>query len=350
MTIALTVTSETPSGTSTYAEKPRARLSAPVSSPVLGRLVRAGEAWRVAQRHLDPAERRPDVCVFDGAARPVPPRGGRRSHPGHGHPPPRKTRARRTAAGACVPSRRRWRAHARGRGPAGARRRPSTRCRPRATTSLGGRSRARLPRPGGGTSRWAAPTTRPSAVTTTSRTSAFAWNAHPPISTCPESAIVSTCRSSEPRRPRRGLPPARAGVRVLNFDRLHRWASRRVTCHVPAPPRLRRFTRVRLAWREGCGRMTAMTAPTDQAPAALVHYAVADAVAMITLDSPANRNALSRQLVTGSSPPRARRRGPRLRAVLIEPRGRSSAPAPTSPRRRARAWRPAPAASSTCSG
>ena len=43
VTIALTVTSETPSGTSTYAEKPRARLSAPVSSPVLGRLVRAGE-------------------------------------------------------------------------------------------------------------------------------------------------------------------------------------------------------------------------------------------------------------------------------------------------------------------
>ena len=34
------------------------------------------------------------------------------------------------------------------------------------------------------------------------------------------------------------------------------------------------------------------------APAELVHYAVADAVATITLDSPANRNALSRQLVT----------------------------------------------------
>src|SRR4051794_33203181 len=30
----------------------------------------------------------------------------------------------------------------------------------------------------------------------------------------------------------------------------------------------------------------------------LVHYAVADAVATITLDSPHNRNALSRQLVT----------------------------------------------------
>ena len=36
---------------------------------------------------------------------------------------------------------------------------------------------------------------------------------------------------------------------------------------------------------------------TDE-PAELVHYAVADAVATITLDSPANRNALSRQLVT----------------------------------------------------
>ena len=30
----------------------------------------------------------------------------------------------------------------------------------------------------------------------------------------------------------------------------------------------------------------------------LVHYAVTDAVATITLDSPHNRNALSRQLVT----------------------------------------------------
>ena len=40
----------------------------------------------------------------------------------------------------------------------------------------------------------------------------------------------------------------------------------------------------------GCGRMCAMTE--------LVHYAVADAVATITLDSPHNRNALSRQLVT----------------------------------------------------
>ncbi|WP_338036344.1 enoyl-CoA hydratase-related protein [Nocardioides oleivorans] len=34
------------------------------------------------------------------------------------------------------------------------------------------------------------------------------------------------------------------------------------------------------------------------APAELVHYAVDDAIATITLDSPANRNALSRQLVT----------------------------------------------------
>ena len=37
-----------------------------------------------------------------------------------------------------------------------------------------------------------------------------------------------------------------------------------------------------------------MTDPTAE----LVHYAVADAVATITLDSPANRNALSRRLVT----------------------------------------------------
>jgi enoyl-CoA hydratase/methylglutaconyl-CoA hydratase len=40
-----------------------------------------------------------------------------------------------------------------------------------------------------------------------------------------------------------------------------------------------------------------MSAMTD-APAELVHYAVDDAVATITLDSPANRNALSKQLVT----------------------------------------------------
>jgi enoyl-CoA hydratase/carnithine racemase len=40
-----------------------------------------------------------------------------------------------------------------------------------------------------------------------------------------------------------------------------------------------------------------MTAMTD-APAELVHYAVTDAVATITLDSPSNRNALSRQLVS----------------------------------------------------
>ncbi|RYB94285.1 enoyl-CoA hydratase [Nocardioides oleivorans] len=40
-----------------------------------------------------------------------------------------------------------------------------------------------------------------------------------------------------------------------------------------------------------------MLGMTD-APAELVHYAVDDAIATITLDSPANRNALSRQLVT----------------------------------------------------
>ncbi len=36
----------------------------------------------------------------------------------------------------------------------------------------------------------------------------------------------------------------------------------------------------------------------SDAPAELVHYAVRDAIAILTLDSPANRNALSRQLVT----------------------------------------------------
>ena len=37
---------------------------------------------------------------------------------------------------------------------------------------------------------------------------------------------------------------------------------------------------------------------TEPAPVELVHYTVADAVATITLDSPHNRNALSRQLVS----------------------------------------------------
>ena len=37
---------------------------------------------------------------------------------------------------------------------------------------------------------------------------------------------------------------------------------------------------------------------TELVPAELVHYAVADRVATITLDSPHNRNSLSRQLVT----------------------------------------------------
>ncbi len=48
------------------------------------------------------------------------------------------------------------------------------------------------------------------------------------------------------------------------------------------------------------GRMTDGTAasPPDDQSAELVHYEVADRVATITLDSPHNRNALSRQLVT----------------------------------------------------
>jgi enoyl-CoA hydratase/carnithine racemase len=69
--------------------------------------------------------------------------------------------------------------------------------------------------------------------------------------------------------------------------------------------------------------MTAMTAPTDQAPAELVHYAVADAVATITLDSPANRNALSRQLVTELVAHLDRAGAdPDVRAVLVESSGK----------------------------
>ena len=51
--------------------------------------------------------------------------------------------------------------------------------------------------------------------------------------------------------------------------------------------------------RDGwCGRMTAMTDAAHHSSPELVHYAVHEAVATLTLDSPANRNALSRQLVT----------------------------------------------------
>ena len=66
-----------------------------------------------------------------------------------------------------------------------------------------------------------------------------------------------------------------------------------------------------------------MTVPTDQAPAELVHYAVADAVATITLDSPANRNALSRQLVTELFAHLERAGAdPDVRAVLVESSGK----------------------------
>jgi len=54
----------------------------------------------------------------------------------------------------------------------------------------------------------------------------------------------------------------------------------------------------------------------------LVHYAVADAVGTITLDSPHNRNALSRQLVT-ELVERLQRAGsdPAVRVVLVESSG-----------------------------
>ena len=59
------------------------------------------------------------------------------------------------------------------------------------------------------------------------------------------------------------------------------------------------------------------------APAELVRYAVADAVATITLDSPHNRNALSRQLVTELAE-RLERAGqdPEVRVVLVESSGK----------------------------
>jgi enoyl-CoA hydratase/methylglutaconyl-CoA hydratase len=54
----------------------------------------------------------------------------------------------------------------------------------------------------------------------------------------------------------------------------------------------------------------------------LVHYAVADAVATITLDSPANRNALSRQLVTELLERLGRAgRDPEVKVVLVRQEG-----------------------------
>ena len=88
------------------------------------------------------------------------------------------------------------------------------------------------------------------------------------------------------------------------------------------------------------------------APAELVHYAVADAVATITLDSPANRNALSRQLVTELfahlEPAGA---DDAVRVVLVES-SRQGLLLGRRPHRgeRPRAWRSGPAGSSTCSG
>ncbi len=55
----------------------------------------------------------------------------------------------------------------------------------------------------------------------------------------------------------------------------------------------------------------------------LVHYAVDRAIATITLDSPANRNALSTQLVTEL-------RGHLDAAAADETSGRSSSPTPAA--------------------
>ncbi|MGZ4486289.1 MAG: enoyl-CoA hydratase-related protein [Nocardioides sp.] len=62
---------------------------------------------------------------------------------------------------------------------------------------------------------------------------------------------------------------------------------------------------------------------SDTQPAELVHYAVADAVATITLDSQHNRNALSRQLVTELfAHLEAAEADPDVRVVLVQAAGR----------------------------
>ena len=64
-------------------------------------------------------------------------------------------------------------------------------------------------------------------------------------------------------------------------------------------------------------------ASTSSGPSELVHYAVEDAVATITLDSPANRNALSRQLVTELVERLDRAGGdPAVKVVLIRQEGK----------------------------
>lgn len=69
--------------------------------------------------------------------------------------------------------------------------------------------------------------------------------------------------------------------------------------------------------------MTDATPATDAAPTELVHLDVADAVATITLDSPHNRNALSRQLLTELAAHLATADAdPDVRVVLLTSSGR----------------------------
>ena len=96
---------------------------------------------------------------------------------------------------------------------------------------------------------------------------------------------------------------------------------------------------VRCGGRQTDGRPAGLDGPMadtqpDQ-PDELVHYEVADRIATITLDSPHNRNALSRQLITElfERLDRADQDADILAVVLSAPVG-CSAPAPTSPRRR----------------
>ena len=71
----------------------------------------------------------------------------------------------------------------------------------------------------------------------------------------------------------------------------------------------------------------------------LVHYHVDDQVAAITFDSQHNRNALSKQLVTEPERLDCAGADDDVKVVLLRAEGRRSAPARTSPRRAARAWR-----------
>ena len=72
-----------------------------------------------------------------------------------------------------------------------------------------------------------------------------------------------------------------------------------------------------------CGSLHPVTDQSADTPTELVHLDVADQVATVTLDSPHNRNALSRQLVTELfGHLETAQADPAVRVVLIQSSGK----------------------------